>query len=341
MRKIIHKTWATYLLFFIIAPLHLLHAEEPAPKLEKVTIAYLPISNALPLFLAIEEGIFRKHGIEAEIIKFQAGNQIIDTLIANRADLAGPAVGSGITIIASEKYPNSLKVAQLNGSLGQEVVSTEIALLTVKNSPINSISDLKGKSVGIPPGIQWRTLVKRIIRKNGIDPELDVSLVEVPVQQHITALLSGSLNAMLSLEPTGTIAEASGQARRIEKSIGTKYLTAPFYSGATVLSSDFIKKRPLVADALVKALDESIERIRKAPEEKKQLFEKYLNMSKDQIKYLGMAEYVTNKELVSREKTVQNKLYDPVADYQKISDIFLEEGVLKNRIDVSELIYHR
>jgi ABC-type nitrate/sulfonate/bicarbonate transport system substrate-binding protein len=63
MQKIIYKTLATYLLFFIIAPLHLLHAEESASNLEKITIAYVPTANALALFVAIEDGIFKKHGI--------------------------------------------------------------------------------------------------------------------------------------------------------------------------------------------------------------------------------------------------------------------------------------
>lgn len=53
MRKIIYKTWAIYLLFFIIAPLHLLHAEETAPKLEKVTVAYVPTARALAEFVAV------------------------------------------------------------------------------------------------------------------------------------------------------------------------------------------------------------------------------------------------------------------------------------------------
>lgn len=334
-----YKMFRIILFTFLLLFNNCLYAEESVSKLEKVTIAYLPITNALPLYLAIEEGLFKKHGIEAEIVKFQAGNQLIDTLLANRADVGGPAAGTGITLVASEKYPESLKVALLNGSVGQEVVSTEISLLALTTSPINAISDLKGKNVGIPPGIQWRTLIKRIIRKNGLDSEKDVRLVEVPVQQHITALLSGSLDATLSLEPTGAIAEASGKAKRVEKSIGTKYLTDPFYPGVTVLSSDFVNKRPKIAAALVKALDEAVEEIRKSPEGKKQLFEKYLNMNKDQIKFLGTAEYVTNKELIERKKTAKDKLYDPVADFQKIADIFLEEGVLRSRVDVSELIY--
>jgi ABC-type nitrate/sulfonate/bicarbonate transport system substrate-binding protein len=96
-----------------------------------------------------------------------------------------------------------------------------------------------------------------------------------------------------------------------------------------------------VAKNLIEALDEAIESIRKEPARTKQFLEKYLGMTKEQLKYLGFREYVTNKELVAREKLVGSKTYDPVADYQKISDIFFEEGVLKNRIDVSELIYRK
>ena len=317
-----------------------IHAEEGLAKLEKVTISYLPISMALPLFLAVEEGVFIRHGIEAELVKFQAPNQIIDTLVANRADAAGPGAASGITIIASQKFPGSLKVFQLNGSLENEKISTQFALVVPNNSTVQSFKDLKGKSLGIFPGIQWRTFTKRILKKNGLNPETDVRLVEIPVQQHTTALLSGSVDATLSGQPIGAIAEASGQARTVEESSGTDYLANPFYPGASVLAVDFIKKRPKVAQALVDALDEAVEIIRKNPEEKKQILGKYLTMTPEQLKYLGVSEFVTSKELVSRKRVVDAKEIDPVSGYQKISDIFLEEGVLGGRVDVSELIYH-
>ncbi len=124
--------------------------------LEKITVAYVPTANALALFVAIEDGIFKKHGIEAEIIKFQAGNQIIDTLIAERADMAGPGAASGITLVASQSFPGSLKVAQLAGALEDERNNHQDALIALNNSSIKSFSDLRGKKLGIFPGIQWR-----------------------------------------------------------------------------------------------------------------------------------------------------------------------------------------
>jgi NitT/TauT family transport system substrate-binding protein len=157
--------------------------------------------------------------------------------------MAGPGAASGITLVASQSFSGSLKVAQLAGALEDERNNHQDALIALNKSSIKSISDLRGKKLGIFPGIQWRVFARRIAKKNGLDPDKDLTLVEIPIQQHVSALLSSNVDATLAVEPTGAIAEATGQAKQIIKSITTKYLCNPFYMGATVLSAEFIKKR--------------------------------------------------------------------------------------------------
>src|SRR5512133_1100721 len=44
-------------------------AVSPAPALKTVRVAYLPIADYAPLFIAKEEGFFTRQGIDVELVK--------------------------------------------------------------------------------------------------------------------------------------------------------------------------------------------------------------------------------------------------------------------------------
>ena len=46
---------------------------EPASP---VRIGHLAIANSLPLYVAIEKGLFKSQGVEAELVEFQTSNDL-------------------------------------------------------------------------------------------------------------------------------------------------------------------------------------------------------------------------------------------------------------------------
>ena len=143
----------------------------------------------------------------------ESPNQIIDALIAERADFGPPGAAAGIAMIAESKFPGKLKMFGLQGG-GIAVNRINDGLIVKPDSTIKSFADLKGKTLGHVPGIQWRTISRHMVRAAGLDPDKDVKLVDLAVAMQVPAVVGGTVDATLSLEPVGSIAVASGKAKR-------------------------------------------------------------------------------------------------------------------------------
>ena len=233
-------------------------ASRPTPrdKYEEVTSAWLPIMQTTAYYVATEEGLFEKACIKVKSNKMQSPNHIIDALVGGRADFGPPGAAAGIAMLAEEKFPGTFKVFGLQGG-GIKVDLINDGLIVKTGSPIKSFADLKGYTIGHVPGIQWRTITKHLVRSAGLDPNKDVKLVDLAVPQQVPAVLGGSVNATLSLEPVGSIAAATNGVDRAVINPVAMVIADPFYSGAAVLTTKFIKERPVVARKIVEIIDEA------------------------------------------------------------------------------------
>src|SRR5262249_8962005 len=229
-------------------------ADAACDKMEKVTSVWLPIMQTTAYYVALEEKLFEKACIEIVSNKLEAPNQIIDALVANRADWGPPGPAAGIAMLAESKFPGTFKVFGLQGG-GIKVGLINDGLIVKPDSPIKTFADLKGKKLGHIPGIQWRTISRHMVRSAGLDPEKEVTLVDLAVGMQMLAVVGGSVDATLSLEPVGSIAVASGQAKRAITNPVAMVIADPFYSGVSLLTTKFIKERPQVAKKIVEALD--------------------------------------------------------------------------------------
>lgn len=289
---------------------------------EKVIIAYLPVVQGLPFFLALEKGYFAEEGLDVAAVRFDAPNQIIDTVAAGQADAAATGAASGITAIAESKKPGTLKMfAMVCGT--QDRLNDE--LLVAANSSIGSFADLKGKKLGHLPGIQFRTVAQYILKKNGVDPSA-VQLVDLAVPLQLGALGSGQVDAVLTLEPVGTIGVAKGVARVGVVSPMVKYVSDPWCGGTAILSAKFMKERPEMAKRVVKVFDRAVREYELAASKQ------YL------VKYLGVDNKTADKvplPLIKMYYNLTDKDFDAI---QKWIDVFYEEGVIQQKVYVRKMI---
>ena len=83
--------------------------------MDKVTAAWLPIMQTTAYVVAIDQKLFEKVCIELDSNKMELPNEIIDALIAERADFGPPGAAAGIAMIAELKFPGKLRVFGLQG----------------------------------------------------------------------------------------------------------------------------------------------------------------------------------------------------------------------------------
>ena len=298
-----------------------------AQKAEKVKLSWLPIMQTTALYVAVQDRLFERAGLDVELVQFQNPNQIIDSLVANQADGGAPGAAAGITMLAESRYPGSFKVFGLQGG-GIKVNRVNDGLIVKNGSPIKSFKDLRGKSLGHLPGIQWRTISRHMLRASGLDPDKDVRLQEMAVGLQVQSVVAGSVDATLSLEPVGSIAVASGEAMQAMVNPCSQVIADPFYSGVSVLTTKFIKERPQAARRLVQVLDQATRIANTEFDRVRPYFAKYTAIKGDNIRVIAQPYLRAWSEINDTD----------IKSYQALVDVFHKEGVLKERMDVKAVL---
>lgn len=144
-----------------------------------------------------------------------------------------------------------------SASLGQPVVivaalcNRASALVVGTNSGINSVADLKGKTIGYVPGTMHEILLREALHRAGLSPASDVKLTRVDFFDMGMALARGNIDAFLSGEPFPTLAVDQGYGRILsypyfDDSIGT-------INAAMIVQRATIEKKPELVQQLVTA----------------------------------------------------------------------------------------
>lgn len=302
-------------------------AAQACDSYEEVTSAWLPIMQTTAYYVAHEEGLFEKACIKVDSNKMQSPNHIIDALVSGRADFGPPGAAAGIAMLAEEKFPGTFKVFGLQGG-GIEVDLINDGLIVKSGSEIESFADLEGRTIGHVPGIQWRTITRHLVRAAGLDPDEDVTLVDLAVPQQVPAVLGGSVDATLSLEPVGSIAAATDGVDRVVINPVAKVIADPFYSGAAVLTTKFITERPDVARKIVEIIDEATALAMADFDNYKDIIPEYTAIREDQLDLLAKPYLRSFSDLNETD----------LNSYQAFVDVFHSEGVMKEKMDVREKI---
>jgi NitT/TauT family transport system substrate-binding protein len=302
-------------------------ANAACDRMEKVSAVWLPIMQTTAYYVALEERLFEKACIEIVSNKLEAPNQIIDALVGARADFGPPGAAAGIAMLAESKFPGTFKVFGLQGG-GIKVGLINDGLIVKPDSDIKSFADLKGKKLGHVPGIQWRTISRYMVRSAGLDPDKDVTLLDLAVGMQVPAVVGGSVDATLSLEPVGSVAVASGQAKRAITNPVAQVIADPFYSGVSLLTVKFLKERPQVARKVVEVIDEATKLANADFDKYKQIIPKYTPMRAEQLDLLAKPYLRGFGDLNDTD----------LNSYQALVDVFQKEGVLQSPIAVRDKI---
>lgn len=292
-------------------------------RMDTVVAVWLPIMQTTAYYVALEEGLFEKACIKIDSQKMESPNHIIDALVGGRADFGAPGAAAGIAMVAEQKFPGTFKVFGLQGG-GIGVDRINDGLIVANDSNIKSFKDLKGKRLGYVPGIQWRTIARTMVRSAGLDPDTDVTLQDLAIGMHVTAVVGGSVDATLSLEPVGSVAVASGQAKRAVTNPVASVIADPFYSGASLLTTRFINERPEVAKKVVEVIDEATSMVNSNFDKYKIILPKYTPIQAGQLNAIAQPYLRGFKELNETD----------LKSYQALVDVFVKEGVIPERLDV-------
>lgn len=241
-----------------------------AEPLTKLVVANGAInSNVTPLWIAKDEGFFRKYGLDVEMVFIIAGR-------AAQAMLAGQVA---IGLIGATHVTNAVTAGgDLTMILG---LQNKLDYLFIARPSIKSAEELKGKKVaiGTPSGsASLGTYVA--LDYFGLVPRRDniVLLGVGGVPERLAALRSGTVDAT-SLSPEfGQIVQSEGY--RVLLDLNKENI--PFQSAGLVISHKLMKSNPQLVESIAKATIEAVAYIHNPKNTKivEQVLAKYLRLNK-------------------------------------------------------------
>lgn len=293
----------------------------------KIRIGYWPVAAGLPFFAAIEKGYFKEAGLDVEALKFAGAQQVMEAMLSGRSDGSSNGTGSGNLGVGELASPGLFKIIATNPSNAKYVLDE---FLVPKDSPVKSIAELKGKRVASGPGIQNKVLATVVLERAGAT---GATVMELPIGQHVAALAAGQVDAVYTLEPTGTVGRLNGTTRMLEAGVIAKYILgdaqAPWHGGSATLTTEFIKKYPAEAKKYIAAYAKGIELVRTKPDEARQYLKGYTAIEGPLTGEVPLASYMLYNEFKPAD----------IAAFQKFFDLFTEKGVFEKKLDVASMLF--
>lgn len=293
--------------------------------LDTVSIGYMPNYSSINLVAAgIVGGYFEEEGIDIKLVEFADGPTIVSAMESGSINVGN--IGPGAHVLPPQGKAEIISMSQFGNA--DEVIGN-------KTKGVNSIADLKGKTIANASGTSSETILNLTLKEAGLTVD-DVKIVDMDAAAITTAMLSGGVDAAATWSPnTHTIRSQMGDdvvmltnnERYIDQypSISS-WATAPGY----VKDNHDLMVRFM--RALLKGMDYRVEN----DKEVAKWVAKQLAVDEDSVlQQLNDATWFTSAEMVQQaEDGTMLKLYN------KQKDNFIERGQIeeKGSLDAKEFV---
>jgi NitT/TauT family transport system substrate-binding protein len=161
-------------------------ASGPLTKV-KLQIKWLPQAQFAGYYVALDKGYYKAMGLDVEILP--GGPDVVPSqkVLTGAADIGIDWVGS---LLANRDKGQPLV------DIGQFYQSSGMLLISKKTAKINSVTDLKGKKVGVWTGgneFEFRALMDKYGLDNSIDNNKDMTVIKQGFD--MDSFLNGQLDA--------------------------------------------------------------------------------------------------------------------------------------------------
>lgn len=287
---------------------------EPEVQKQEITVAALKGPTAIGMVKLMEDS---EAGLTAGTYQFQ---------IAGTADeLTSGIVKGDIQIAAIPCNLASVLYNRMKGGLMLAGINTLGVLYIVETGDsIHSVADLKGKTIySTGKGTTPEFTLNYILKKNGLDPEKDVTIEYKSEATEIAALLSKGSDAVAMLpQPYVTTVTAQNEAVRIALDVTEEWdkITedgSSLVTGVVVVNSSFYAEHPEAVEAFLKEYKESAGYVNEQVENAAELVEKYdifkAAVAKKAIPYCNIV-WIDGTEMKEKVNGYLNVLYEQNPD---------------------------
>jgi NitT/TauT family transport system substrate-binding protein len=301
-----------------------LGASGGSPSGGPITVGVVPGIDNAPLSVAVQDGLFRQHGLNVVVQDYSSFGAEFQALTSGKVQIAdGDYTGFFYEQAAGRA---SLRLI----ADGYDAASDSVAILTLPNSGITSPQQLQDlpKGVATPPQAaplsnpvpyNIQTLAaEEVLQNDGVSPS-SVSWTQVPAPDLIGALRSGQVKAILATEPY--IFEAEEQLGAVEVVDASSGVTSGLPMSGYFSLASYAGADPSAVQAFQAALDQA-----QADGAQRGLIQAVLpdltGMSAGDAALVTLGTYPTSLN---------------VGQVQRVAGLMYDSGMINNPVNVSAL----
>lgn len=302
----------------------------PVPRELKLLEKYLP-----------KDGKYKDVTYDIQWKSFPSGPPLNSELLADKLDIGQmadfPAILGATAFKAANNGVRTFYIASLSGG----VQGAGNGLVVPADSPIQSVAELKGKTVSVPFGSTAHAFLLRAIQNAGLDPNKDVTLVSQAPDVGGSALKAKQIDAHANFVPFAELFPFRGFARKILDGQSTGL---PTTHGIQV-RSDFAEKYPEIVVAYLKATLEADRLIRENPEKLSEDIAKWTGIDAEVVyafhgpQGIQARDYTLKPEFVQAIANAQEtlkilkKIEDPIPVNEFVNDKFIRQAAKEFGLD--------
>jgi NitT/TauT family transport system substrate-binding protein len=289
----------------------------PASAQDKIVLGFSASTAFSNAFVAANEGIFKKHGLDVEMKLVPNSSTTPAALVAESLQVATPT--APITLQAIEQ---GLDLVVLAGGSYYTKGIEDVAIMVRPDSPIKTAKDFEGKRVATA-GLNafLHVLFRKWMSENGGDYK-KVIFTETPFAQQIDVLRSGQVDGILAVQPF--------LARALETNVGrvvAYYIAAlegETLAGWYVATRKWVQANPKAAAAFAAAIREATEMAQK---------------DAALIRKANLVHIPFPAEVQAKFPDARYRAVVAAEAVEKWNKIALEQAMLKKAVDPAKVLY--
>lgn len=232
-------------------------------KMESINIGTVPTAASALIYIAQDQHFFAANGLNVSIKDYNTGAATTEALLKGEMDIAWVAE---FPFIKKAFAKEEISIITVVGRFNEQY------LFGRKDREINTIADLKGKKIGLPRNTIAEFYLGRFLELHGMTAQ-DVTVVDVPAQESVDAIVSGRVDGVIVWEPYSS---------KIRMQLADRVVALPVQNnqpgyGVVAGRSNWIVDRPEVINRFLKSLAQAEDYLIRNPAQAKAIVRKQLN----------------------------------------------------------------
>ena len=277
-----------------------------------------------PQYAAIELGCFEEEGIDLKLVNGGGADKVMTALISGDADIGFMGSEAGIYVYQEGSEDYAVNFAQLTQRAGNFLVSRS-------PEPDFQWADLKGKSVlGGRAGGMPEMVFEYILKKNGLDPQTDLSIDQSISFGLTAAAFPGSgADYTVEFEPFATALEQQGQGYVVASlGVDSGYVPYTAYSARRT----YMEEHPEIIQGFVNAIQKGLEYVNSHSAQE------IAEVIHPQFQETDTATLAVIIDRYKEQDTWKEDSIFTEESFDLLQNILEEAGELKNRVPYEDLV---